>query len=110
MIHLNNQTNYLANINNVNSIGNRMNSNQNIQIENRKSIKLSGVTKIHNLNTLEFSLETTLGNLIIKGNNLEMLSFDVENGNLSITGEMDSLSYQNISKKNNKGFIQKLFK
>ena len=87
-----------------------MNSNQNIQIENRKSIKLSGVTKIHNLNTLEFSLETTLGNLIIKGNNLEMLSFDIENGNLSITGEIDSLSYLNISKKNNKGFIQKLFK
>lgn len=87
-----------------------MNSNQNIQIENRKSIKLSGVTKIHNLNTLEFSLETTLGNLIIKGNNLEMLSFDVENGNLCITGEIDSLSYQNTSKKNNKGFIQKLFK
>ena len=101
MINLN-QGNYLTNINNTN--------NQNIYLENRKSVKLTGVTKIHNLNTTIFSLDTVLGSLEIKGNNLEMLSFDVDKGNLNITGEIDSICYLNVSKKNNKGFIQKLFK
>jgi len=86
------------------------NSSQNIYLENRNKVTLSGVTKINTLNPLEFSLETTLGTLQIKGNNLEMKSFDIDNGNLNIIGEVDSINYFNKSKKNNKGFIQKLFK
>lgn len=83
----------------------------NITLENRKTLKLTGVKKIISLNPLEFQLETILGNLIIKGNNLEMQMFDIDKGNMLITGNVDSLVYANKSQeKKEKGFIQKLFK
>ena len=95
---------------NQNILKNNLN-NQSIYLDNRNSLKLSGVTKIDSLNPSEFLIETTLGGLQIKGNELEMKSFDIDNGNLNIVGSIDSIIYFNKStKKNNKGFIQKLFK
>ena len=66
---------------NQNILKNNLN-NQSIYLDNRNSLKLSGVTKIDSLNPLEFLIETTLGGLQIKGNELEMKSFDIDNGNL----------------------------
>lgn len=82
-----------------------------IMLDNRKSLKITGVKKINSFNLKEFQLETSLGNLYIKGNNLEMQMFDIDKGNIFITGDIDSLAYLNISsEKKEKGFIQKLFK
>ena len=82
-----------------------------LTLENRNSLKISGVKKIISLNPLEFQLDTVLGILTIKGNNLEMQMFDVDKGNIFITGNIDSLVYANKSQKEKeKGFIQKLFK
>lgn len=84
---------------------------QNITLENRKNLKLTGITKIESLNPLEFLLVSTLGNIKILGKDLEMQSFDIEKSNIQITGNVDSIIYFNKStSKNNKGFIQKLFK
>lgn len=82
-----------------------------IMLDNRKSLKITGVKKINSFNLKEFQLETSLGNLYIKGNNLEMQMFDIDKGNIFITGDIDSLAYLSISsEKKEKGFIQKLFK
>lgn len=82
-----------------------------LTLDNRKSLRISGVKKIIYLNPLEFQLETILGILNIKGSNLEMQMFDIDKGNIYITGNIDSLSYSNKSQvKKEKGFIQKLFK
>lgn len=85
-------------------------NNQNITIENRKNLKLTGIKKIEALNPNEFILDSILGGLVIKGNNLEMKSFDVDKGNMIITGDFDSLAYFSTQTKKNKSFIQKLFK
>lgn len=85
-------------------------SNQ-LTLDNRKNLKISGVKKIISLNPHEFLLDTILGILNIKGNNLEMQMFDVDKGNINITGNIDSLVYCNKQQKEKeKGFIQKLFK
>lgn len=82
-----------------------------ITLDNRKSLKITGAKKIITLNPLEFQLDTALGFLTIKGNNLEMQMFDIDKGNIYITGNIDSLVYANKSQdKKEKGFIQKLFK
>lgn len=84
--------------------------NQNIHLENRKQIKISGVSKLIQLNPFSFDLETTLGPLKIKGENLEMQSFDIDNGNIFITGDFNSIEYFVKEAKKKKSFIQKLFK
>lgn len=82
-----------------------------LTLDNRKNLRISGVKKIIYLNPTDFQLETILGNLNIKGSNLEMQMFDIDKGNINITGNIDSLAYSNKSQvKKEKGFIQKLFK
>lgn len=82
-----------------------------LTLDNRKNLRISGVKKIIYLNPADFQLETILGNLNVKGSNLEMQMFDIDKGNIYITGNIDSLAYSNKSQiKKEKGFIQKLFK
>jgi len=84
----------------------------NINIVQRKSINISGVKKIENFDENEFMLETNMGYLMIKGTNLEIIKLDTYQGDVSIKGKIDSLSYlQNGKKQDNKESVfSKLFK
>ena len=86
--------------------------NHNITIGHRKSINFTGVKKIENFDENEFLLETNMGYLIIKGNNLEIIKLDTYQGDVSIKGKIDSLSYLENSKKQTKqeSVFSKLFK
>ena len=57
-------------------------------------------------------MDTTLGFLVIKGSGLEIIKLDTYQGNVSIKGQVDSLSYMDIDMKKDKdnSFISKLFK
>lgn len=87
--------------------------NHGITMAERKNIIVSGVKKIESFDSEEFLMETTLGYLIIKGNELEIIKLDTYQGNVSIKGRMDSLLYLDDvnSKKEKEGsFFNKLFK
>ena len=58
--------------------------NHNITITERKNIVISGVKKIENFDDQEFLLETTMGYLLIKGKELEIIKLDTYQGNVSI--------------------------
>ena len=64
------------------------NYNHTINIYDRKTISLSGIKKIYNFNENEFYLESILGQLIIKGEQLELLKMDTFKGNLNIKGKI----------------------
>lgn len=84
-----------------------------ISISERKSIVLTGVKKIESFDNEEFLMETTLGYLVIKGSDLEIIKLDTYQGNVSIKGKIDSLMYlDDASGKKNKedSLISKLFK
>jgi sporulation protein YabP len=84
-----------------------------ILINERKSIIINGVKKIDSFDDEEFLLETGLGYLIIKGENLEIIKLDTYQGNVSIKGMLKSLSYvDDIKSKTNKdeGIFNRLFK
>ena len=57
-------------------------------------------------------METTLGYLVIKGNELEIIKLDTYQGNVSIKGKIDSMVYldSNNKKENDNSLLNKLFK
>ena len=86
--------------------------NSTIKLYNRNKLEITGVGKILNLNSEEFLLDTNLGNILIEGKDLEMNKLEQELGNLTITGEINTISYQDKSKQEKKkeSFFSKLFK
>ena len=84
------------------------NLNHNITINERKNIIISGVKKIESFDNEEFLLETTMGNITIKGSELEIIKLDTYQGTVSIKGTIISLSYKN--EKKDEGVFSKLFK
>ena len=84
------------------------NLNHNITINERKNIIISGVKKIESFDNEEFLLETTMGNITIKGSELEIIKLDTYQGTVSIKGTIISLSYEN--EKKDEGVFSKLFK
>lgn len=86
--------------------------NHSINVTERKNIVISGVKKIDNFDDQEFLIETSMGYLNIKGSSLEIIKLDTYQGNVSIKGKVDSISYRETDKKGNKddSFFTKLFK
>ena len=88
------------------------NFNHGVSIAERKNILVTGVKKIESFDNEEFMMDTTLGFLIIKGSGLEIIKLDTYQGNVSIKGQVDSLSYvdSNLKKDKDNSFIRKFFK
>lgn len=87
--------------------------NHGLSISERKSIVVTGVKKIESFDSEEFLMETTLGFLVIKGSELEIIKLDTYQGNVSIKGRIDSLMYldgNNVKKDKENSFLNKLFK
>ena len=85
--------------------------NHSITINERKNIIITGVKKIESFYEEEFLMETTMGNLTLKGKQLEIIKLDTYQGNVSIKGQMDSISYTEVNvKEKENGFLGKLFK
>ena len=88
------------------------NYNHGISIIERNNLIVTGVKKIDNFDTEEFLMETIMGYLVVKGKDLELIKLDTIQGNVSIKGTVDSLSYVSRDGKKDKeeSFIGKLFK
>ena len=79
-----------------------------VKMVDRKSIVISGIKRIINFDDKQFSLESNMGDIIIKGESLEMIKLDTIDGNVSIKGSIDSIIYSNV--KTSESLITKLFK
>lgn len=80
-----------------------------IKLNERKNIIISGIKKINNFDDKEFSLDSIMGGIIIKGENLEMIKLDTVEGNVSIKGKINSFYYTDNDSKEN-SLLMKLFK
>lgn len=87
-----------------------MEGTHNIELIERKQIKISGVKKIDSFDDLEFLIDTTMGYLYIKGKELEIIKLDTNSGNITINGVIDSINYVDSKNKKESSFIGKLFK
>lgn len=85
--------------------------NQEIKIIDRASISLSGVNKIISFDDEEFIMDSIMGLIHIKGENLELIKLDTNDGNVKIKGKINSLLYLEGDKKAKEdSFFAKLFK
>jgi sporulation protein YabP len=82
-----------------------------VKIKNRKELEITGVKEVDSFDNEEFLLQTEMGYLVVRGDNLHMKNLDVDEGSVSIKGRVYELSYidQNQGEKA-KGFFSKLFK
>ena len=88
------------------------NFNHSINLLERKTLVITGVKKIENFDNLHFLLETTMGFLIIKGENLELIKLDTLAGNVTIKGVINSFEYilENTKKNKEESIIGRLFR
>ncbi len=86
--------------------------NHSISLLERKTLVITGVKKIDNFDNLHFLLETTMGYLVIKGEELELIKLDTLSGNVTIKGTIDSMDYilENTKKKKEESVFGRLFK
>src|SRR3954449_3836475 len=80
-------------------------------MKGRRLLDITGVKQVESFDSEEFLLETVMGFLAIKGENLQMKNFDVEKGIVSIKGKIFDLVYLDEQHgEKAKGFFSKLFK
>lgn len=86
--------------------------NHTININDRKNVLITGVKKIDSFDNEEFLMETNMGYIAIKGNDLEIVKLDTYQGNVSIKGNINSLNYiEGLNKKEKEEtMFGKLFK
>jgi len=80
-------------------------------MKGRKQLDITGVKHVESFDNEEFLLETVMGFLAIRGQNLQMKNLDVDKGIVSIKGKIYDLVYldENHGEKA-KGFFSKLFR
>ena len=82
-----------------------------VSIDERKNISVSGVKKIDSFDNEEFLMDTIMGYVVIKGEELEIVKLDTFQGNVVIKGKINSFTYMDNGKKNKEeGVFSKLFK
>lgn len=82
-----------------------------VKVLERNNIFISGTKKVHNFNENEFLINTVMGNLHIKGNSLELIKLDTNDGNICIKGKIDSVNYtDDVDSHKENSFFGKLFK
>ncbi len=89
---------------------NNIKQNQNIILENRKSLSISGITDVDSFDEKAICLYTQLGELTIHGKDLHIDSMSVETGNMNITGDIWSVIYGDKDKKSPLSFLGRVFK
>ncbi|CAG9610102.1 sporulation protein YabP [Pseudoneobacillus rhizosphaerae] len=77
----------------------------------RRLLDITGVKQVESFDNEEFLLETVMGILVIKGQNLQMKNLDVDKGIVSIKGKIFDLVYLDEHHgEKAKGFFSKLFR
>ena len=87
------------------------NFNHSISLLERKTLVITGVKKIDNFDKTHFILDTTMGYMVIKGEELELVKLDTFSDNVTIKGEINQLDYLvDEKKKKEDGIFNRLFK
>lgn len=85
--------------------------NHMITLNERKNILLSGIKKLNSFDDSEFFVDSIMGAILIKGDNLELLKLDTFQGTLSIKGKINSVNYLDDNKKlRTENIMARLFK
>ena len=81
-------------------------------VQGRKSAELTGVKEVVSFDAKEVILNTTMGALIIRGNDLFVKRLTVERGEVDLEGQVDSFVYADKPGKASSGesVLKRLFR
>ncbi len=83
---------------------------QNLLIENREKLSVSGVIDVESFNDEYVVVDTELGMLIVRGDDLHISKLNLDNAELDIEGEIISCEYSDKQTKSGGGFFGKMFR
>ena len=83
---------------------------QNLILENRKNLSISGITDVDSFDEKSIELYTQLGELTIQGRELHIDSMSVETGDMTITGDIWAIIYGDKDKKGPISALGRLFR
>ena len=95
-----------------NNIAQNSNVIQNLILENREKLNISGVLDVLSFDDQIVILETELGLLTVKGENLRINKLSLDTGEVIVDGEIYNLGYseKDIEKKSGGGILSKIFR
>ena len=91
-------------------MSNEKNVIQNIILENRGKLSVSGVIDILTFDEEEITLDTQLGMLLIKGSDLKVEKLSLDTGEIVAKGTFDDISYQKDATPKKDGFFKSIFR
>lgn len=85
---------------------------QNLILENREKLSISGVLDVLSFDDQIVILETELGLLTVKGENLRINKLSLDTAEVIVDGEIYNLGYseKELDKKNSGGIFNKIFR
>ncbi len=84
---------------------------QNLVLENREKLSISGVNDLLSFDDQVVMVETELGLLTVKGEELRINKLSIDTSEVTVEGNISYLSYSNNStEKNKENFLSKIFK
>lgn len=84
---------------------------QNLVLENRSKLSVSGVNDVLSFDDEIIIMETELGMLTIKGNNLKINKLSIDTSEVIVEGEINNILYSNHGQGKNEGSLfSKIFK
>ena len=81
-----------------------------LSLINRSELLISGILDIINSDENSIYLDTLDDGLIIEGSELHIISMNVQNREISIEGNVDSISYHSKSTSTKTGFWARILK
>lgn len=92
--------------------GTNINKPQNISVQNREKMQITGVDNVVSFDDETVVLETSMGILTIKGQELHINKLNLDDGNVSIDGELISIVYSDRGRLMGKsgGFLSRMFR
>lgn len=84
---------------------------QNLILENREKLSISGVTDVLSFDDQIIIIETDLGLLTVKGENIRINKLSIDTSDVIIEGNINSLVYSNSDfQKKSGNILNKIFK
>ena len=83
---------------------------QNIILENREKLNVSGVKDVLSFDDQVVIIETELGLLTVKGENLKINKLNIDTSEVIVEGKINNLSYSENQSKKEGGLFGKIFK
>lgn len=90
----------------------KANSFQNIILENREKLNITGILDVFSFDDQIIIIETELGLLTIKGENLKINKLSLDTSDFTVDGNISSLTYSDSDSnvKKSKNILSKIFK